>query len=386
MKALYESLNEFEKMSMDFETFSNRMIQKSIVALSGIKSKVLLGQGLGLKVNCSVGLNSLEDIQTELEKVNSIAKHKSKPDIMMDLSTTKLEKPLYRFIQEIVGCPVGTIPYYTCFDAKGGIDPEHLVETIEEQAKSGVSFMTLHLTANLKLAERALTRRIPIISRGGSLLLRDIKINNRKENVLLGHLDEILPILKQYNIAVSVGTTYRPSTQNDALDSVHLDELKVQRDICVQLRENGICVLMEGIGHIPFFKIPEYVSLMREDTYIPFMPLGPIVSDHTNGLDHITNAVGASYMSLLGGADIINTVTREEHTGGVPNIQSILEALDVTAAVVQIVNDNRFVKYMSQSNMTEYQNCMGVPEKLGCTRCNNECPFIWNEEVRTGKS
>ena len=72
------------------------------------------------------------------------------------------------------------------------------------------------------------------------------------------------------------------------------------------------------------------------------MPLGPIVSDHTHGQDHITSSVGAAYLASLGGADIINSVTREEHTGGIPTVRAILEAIDAANAVIQIVNDSRF--------------------------------------------
>lgn len=298
---------------------------------------------------------------------------------MMDLSTTRIPTPLYKEIQNSLGCPVGTIPYYICFDSQCGIDDNELLEVIEEQAENGIAFMTLHLTANFELAEKTLSRNIPIISRGGSLLLRDIKINKRRENVLISNLDKIITILKRHNVAVSIGTTFRPSTQYDALDAAHLSELNMQIELSEYLKQHGLQVMMEGIGHIPFSRIPEYCSILREKAYIPFMPLGPIVSDHTYGQDHITSSIGATYLASLGGADIINAVTREEHTGGIPTIQSILEAIDAASTVVQIVNESRFPFYFCRGN-THYHNCMGTSDDVGCTRCNEECPFIWNEE------
>lgn len=108
------------------------------------------------------------------------------------------------------------------------------------------------------------------------------------------------------------------------------------------------------------------------------MPLGPIVSDRTQGYDHITNAVGSSYLAALGGADIINSVTREEHTGGIPTTESFLEAIDGAATVVKIVNDSRFFNPNSKPEKKAH-NCMGDPFVNGCSRCGNECPFIWNE-------
>lgn len=46
------------------------------------------------------------------------------------------------------------------------------------------------------------------------------------------------------------------------------------------------------------------------------MPLGPIPTDIAIGMDHIAAAIGATIMGIEGCANIISTVTREEHTGG----------------------------------------------------------------------
>lgn len=384
MKNTYLLLNEYEQAAMDYETFHDRVSRNEIIILNGSHAPVSIGKGLGLRINSSIGLNSANCFYSEIEKIQAIAKHTIVPDIMMDLSTIKIPTPLYTEIQHTIGCPVGTIPYYACFDPKHGIDDNELLETIEEQSANGVSFMTLHLTACLDLAEKSLTRNIPIISRGGSLLLRDLRINQRHENVILRNLDAIISILKKYNVAVSIGTTYRPSTQYDALDFVHREEMKRQFEISELLVRKGLRVMMEGIGHIAFHRIPEFCTLLRAGSYIPFMPLGPIVSDHTQGQDHITNSVGATYLSSLGGADIINAVTREEHTGGIPTSKSILEAIDAASTVVKIINESRFSSYFCKGNMI-YHNCMGTSADIGCTRCNKECPFIWNELLSNRK-
>ena len=374
----YDILKPFEQEIVSQSTLEKKISENRIVVLKGKKTSVLSGEGLSLKINASVGLNSLDGFSTEYKKIQAIKYHPNHPDMMMDLSTQQISSPLYSIIADEIGCPVGSIPYYTCFNGKYGIQKNELLETIAKQAESGISFMTLHLTANLKLAEQAQMRRIPIISRGGSLILRDMKMNNRPENILLSCLDDILSICQKHHVVINIGTTFRPSTLVDAMDTVNLQELELQKAIATSLINRGIHVQMEGIGHIPFFKIPEYVKHLRTDKYIPFMPLGPIVSDRTQGYDHITAAVGASYIGTLGGADIINAVTREEHTGGIPTLDSILEAIDVAHTVAKIVNDVRFPK-ASISTEFKCHNCMGIPIKNGCSRCGNECPFIWND-------
>ncbi|MDE7313782.1 MAG: phosphomethylpyrimidine synthase ThiC [Eubacterium sp.] len=72
------------------------------------------------------------------------------------------------------------------------------------------------------------------------------------------------------------------------------------------------------------------------------MPLGPIPTDRGIGWDHVSAAIGASYMAVLDGVDIINAVTREEHTGGIPTIDSIYEAIKSARVVVNAINDVRF--------------------------------------------
>lgn len=377
---MYTHLKPFEKSVINPKDFNEKYSQNHIIALVGKKTTVLAGDNLGLKINVSIGLSSPKAYNEERDKIIQIANHSIHPDIMMDLSTIKLSTPLYKLIMQEIGCPVGIIPYYSCFHSSNGINRNELLDTIQEQAESGISFMTLHLTANLQMAEAARSRKIPIISRGGSLLLRDMMQNHRQENIILQCLDDIINICKKHHVVISVGTTFRPSTLYDALDSLNIQELENQKSICKCLLNSGVSVLMEGIGHIPLSKIPRYVALLRQDNYIPFMPLGPIVSDRTAGQDHITSAIGASYMAALGGADIINAVTREEHTGGIPTIQSIIEAIDTAATVVKIINDMRFLEYTKVSTGTrKYSNCMGIPLIDGCSRCGDECPFIWNQ-------
>ena len=214
--SFYDSLRPFERQVMNQVLLEEKIAKNRIVVLKGKCAPVLVGEGLGLKVNASVGLNVKEKFDTELKKVKEIQRHTIHPDTMMDLSTQKVPIPLYQVIASELGCPVGTIPYYSCFTPEGGIDKAELLDTIEEQAAAGVSFMTLHLTADLGLAEQATRRMIPVISRGGSLLLRDMKKNRRFENILLEYLDEIENICKKYCVVINVGTTFRPSTLLDA--------------------------------------------------------------------------------------------------------------------------------------------------------------------------
>lgn len=364
----------------DIENLKEKMQTNEVVLLKGKKYDTLVGKGLQLKINSSVGLSDKSEFKSEVDKISKIACFDVLPDIMMDLSIICTKKPLYDLIQEEIGCPVGTVPVYTCFDSRKGIDKNKFLEEIERQAQNGIAFMTLHFTAVDEIYRKTLDRNISVISRGGSLVLRDLYINKRKQNILFECFDDICKILKKYSVVVSVGTTFRPSTLYDALDEIQLNEIRMQKDIIDALRKRDITVMMEGVGHISLGDLKKYVRLIREDFYIPFMPLGPIPTDRAIGWDHVSAAIGASYMAILNGADIINAVTREEHTGGIPTTNSIYEAIKSAQVVVDSINDVRFFEKYNKAQNNKKNNCMGImKEDIGCDRCKEECPFLLNK-------
>lgn len=372
MKTRYSDHNDIENLKEKIKT-------NEVVLLKGKKYDTLVGKGLQLKINSSVGLNAESEFENETDKISKIASFDVLPDTMMDLSIISTKKPLYYLIQEEIGCPVGTVPTYMCFDSKKGIDKNKFLEEIERQAQNGIAFMTLHFTSVDEIYRMAINRNISIISRGGSLVLRDLYINKRKQNILLECFEDICKILKKYSIVVSVGTTFRPSTLYDALDEIQLNEIRMQKDIINTLRKRDIVVMMEGVGHISLGDLKKYVKLIREDFYIPFMPLGPIPTDRAIGWDHVSAAIGASYMAMLDGADIINAVTREEHTGGIPTINSIYEAIKSAQVVVNAINDVKFFEKYNIIQNNKKNNCMGIiKEDVGCDRCKEECPFLLN--------
>jgi len=364
----------------NIDDLKKRIQDNEVVFLKGKRFDTLAGKGLQLKINSSVGLSDESQFQNEVDKISKIASFDVLPDIMMDLSIISVKNPIYQMVQEKIGCPVGTVPVYVCFDSEKGIDKNKFLEEIEKQAQDGVSFMTLHFTAIDDIYRKTVKRNISVISRGGSLVLRDLYLNKRKQNFLLEYFDDICKILKKYSVVVSVGTTFRPSTLYDALDKIQLSEIRMQKDIIKLLRKRGIPVMMEGVGHISLNDLKKYVKLIREDFYIPFMPLGPIPTDRAIGWDHVSAAIGASYMALLDGADIINAVTREEHTGGVPNTNSIYEAIKSAQVVVNSINDIRFFEQYNKAQDSRKTNCMGIiKEDIGCERCKEECPFLLNK-------
>lgn len=351
---------------------------------------LLVGPQMLLKVNTNIGVSDATDIEVELRKLKCLTEIKYAPDTMMDHTYVPVKRPLWKYMVEEFRGPIGTLPHYSTFDTERGIDRENLLETIEEMAQGGVSFMTLHPTATISLLEIAKTcRKIPTTSRGGAVILKDAILNNRVENIFADNFEDILNIFKKYNMTLSVGTTFRPACINEALDFVQLEEIKQQKRFVDLAKSKGVNVMMEGIGHISLEMIPVYCNLIKSHN-VPLMPLGPMPTDATIGFDHVTAAIGATVTALNGNVGIINSVTREEHTGNVPSDESIIEGLKTARVVAHSINVARFPKYREIDNAIAYnransRSCVikgGIfadetikEDGEGCSRCRYECPL-----------
>lgn len=366
-------------------------INKGIVVLLKGKTKpVLLGNGALVKVNTNIGVSDEDAFAIEWNKLQIINTIGFKPDIMMDHTIIHLKKPFWKTMVNNFDGPVGTLPHYLSFSPDKGIDESELMERIEEMLEEGVSFMTLHPTPTLKLYETACKSRIiPSTSRGGSIIIQDMIKNNRDENVISKNFTKIMMLFKKHNVVVSIGTTFRPANISEALDIPHLEETKLQAHFIQEAKRNGVQVMMEGIGHIRLGDLKKYSEIIGE-LNVPFMPLGPIPTDSTAGFDHVTAAIGSAYMGMMGSAHIFNSITKEEHTGGVPTTESIIEGLKAARVAAHCVNVSMFETVAAidkevAENRAKHKTCVvggGIfsqtvmtTTSMGCNRCRQECPL-----------
>lgn len=214
--------------------------------------------------------------------------------------------------------PLGTVPIYETISRLDGdipvMDPKYLLDVIREQAEQGVDFMTLHaglLRAHLPLT---LKRKMGIVSRGGAIMAEWMK-QHGAENPLYTHWDDVMDILAEHDVTVSLGDGLRPGCQADASDEAQFAELSVLGELVRRCRERGVQVMVEGPGHIPFSQIRD--NMEREAELCdgaPFYVLGPIVTDIAPGYDHIVAAIGATAAATYG-ASLLCYVTPAEHLG-----------------------------------------------------------------------
>ena len=80
---------------------------------------------------------------------------------------------------------------------------------IEHQAKQGVDYMTIHAAILIEHLPLVHGRTTGIVSRGGSLHAVWM-MRHRKQNPLYEHFDEVLEILRYYDVTISIGDSPAP--------------------------------------------------------------------------------------------------------------------------------------------------------------------------------
>ena len=311
---------------IDVDLLVSRIAAGTVVIPKNVGRKLpsprAVGEGLRTKVNANIGTSAdYPEVKDELVKLEVALD--AGADAVMDLSTGGDLAAIRK--QIIAKCPVplGTVPIYEAAvkvaSERGSITSmtaEDLFEVIENQAKQGVDFMTLHcgVTRESIRALRDQGRLMDVVSRGGAFLVTWI-LANETENPLYERYDDILAIARKYDITLSLGDGLRPGCLADATDRGQIQELVILGELAKRARDAGVQAMIEGPGHVPIDQIATNMTIQKRLCEgAPFYVLGPLVTDVAPGYDHITSAIGGAIAGMHG-ADFICYVTPTEHLG-----------------------------------------------------------------------
>ncbi len=279
-----------------------------------------VGGPLTVKVNANIGTSlACNDPELELKKLDAAIQ--AGADAVMDLSTGGDMDELRREIVKRSTIPVGTVPFYDAairaYESKG--DPtlltgDDMIDAVRRHAEDGVDFVTVHCGVTRSAVEtvRKTGRVTRIVSRGGSMLAAWME-REGKENPLYERYDELMEILREHDVTISLGDGLRPGCIADATDPAQLEELVVLGELTKRAWDAGVQVIVEGPGHVPLHQIHANVVLQKRLCHgAPFYILGPLVTDIGAGYDHITGAIGGAIAGMAG-ADFLCYVTPAEH-------------------------------------------------------------------------
>ena len=289
-----------------------------------------IGTGMRTKINVNLGISGdCKDYDAEMEKVKMSIRYGA--EAIMDLSNYGKTNTFRKQLIERSPTMIGTVPMY---DAIGYLDKdlleisaEDFLKVVRAHAEEGVDFMTIHAGINRRAIEafRRDPRKMNIVSRGGSLLFAWMMMTGN-ENPFYEHYDEVLDILREYDVTISLGDALRPGCIDDATDAGQISELIELGALTERAWAKDVQVMVEGPGHMAMNEIEANMKLEKRICHnAPFYVLGPLVTDIFPGYDHITSAIGGA-IAAASGADFLCYVTPAEHLR-LPDLNDVKEGI-----------------------------------------------------------
>ncbi len=289
-----------------------------------------IGRGLRTKINVNLGISGdCNNYDMEMKKVDLALKFGA--EAIMDLSNYGKTNTFRRELIERSPAMIGTVPMY---DAIGYLEKDLLEITAEDflkvvraHASEGVDFMTIHAGINRRAVEAFMRdkRKMNIVSRGGSLLFAWMMMTGN-ENPFFEHYDEVLDILREYDVTISLGDALRPGCIDDSTDAGQISELIELGALTERAWAKDVQVMVEGPGHMAMNEIAANMQLQKRLCHnAPFYVLGPLVTDIAPGYDHITSAIGGA-IAAANGADFLCYVTPAEHLR-LPDLDDVKEGI-----------------------------------------------------------
>ena len=291
------------------------------------------GVPLRTKVNVNLGISGdLADEEEEWRKVDVALELGA--EAIMDLSNSGKTRAFRRALIDRSPAMVGTVPMY---DAIGylekaliDITPDDFLEVIRAHAEDGVDFVTVHAGMNRRVIDsfKETGRLTNIVSRGGSLIFAWMEATGN-ENPFYEFYDDVLAILHEHDVTISLGDAMRPGSIYDASDAAQIAELIEIGKLTQRAWDAGVQVMVEGPGHMALDEIAANMKMEKRLCHeAPFYVLGPLVTDIAPGYDHITAAIGGA-IAASSGADFLCYVTPAEHLR-LPDARDVREGLVAT--------------------------------------------------------
>jgi len=406
-----------KKENMDVEKLRELVAKGEVAIPANINHRSLspegIGTGLKTKINVNLGISGdCKDYDIEMQKVKLAIEFGCEG--IMDLSNYGKTNQFRKELIEISPAMIGTVPMY---DAIGYLEKELLditakdfLKVIEAHAKEGVDFQTIHAGINKRTVEafKRSKRLTNIVSRGGSLLFAWMEMTGN-ENPFYEYYDEVLEILREYDVTISLGDALRPGSINDSSDAGQICELIELGNLTKRAWEKDVQVMIEGPGHMAMNEIAANMILQKRLCYnAPFYVLGPLVTDIAPGYDHITSAIGGA-IAAANGADFLCYVTPAEHLR-LPDVSDVREGIMATKIAAHAADiakgipnareidnkmsdarrridwDEMFKYALDPEKAKKYFDSAPPADKHSCSMCGKMCAMRTTNMILNGET
>ena len=399
------------------ELIRERVAKGTICIPANINHKSLhpygIGEGLRTKMNVNLGISGdCHDYTAEFEKVKLAIQFQC--EAIMDLSNYGKTHTFRKQLIEMSPAMIGTVPMY---DAIGYLEKDladikatDFLKVLEAHAKEGVDFQTIHAGINRRAVEalKRQKRTTNIVSRGGSLLFAWMEMTGN-ENPFYEYYDDVLDILRKYDVTISLGDALRPGCNADSTDAGQISELVELGALTKRAWERDVQVMVEGPGHMTMDEIAANMKLQKRLCYgAPFYVLGPLVTDVAPGYDHITAAIGGA-IAAMSGADFLCYVTPAEHLR-LPDLQDVRDgivaskiaahAADLARGIPGAIDwdnamskarcaidwEGMFAQAIDPEKARNYFESRPPQDRHTCSMCGKMCAMRTSNKILNGES
>ena len=405
-----------QKESVDAEIIRKRVAEGSVCIPCNINHKAISAEGIGMglrtKINVNLGISGdAKDYGLEMQKVDMAIKFGA--EAIMDLSNYGKTNTFRKELIAKSPAMIGTVPMY---DAIGYLEKDLLeisaqdfLKVVRAHAEEGVDFMTIHAGINRRAVEafRRDGRKMNIVSRGGSLLFAWMMMTGN-ENPFYEYYDEVLEILREYDVTISLGDALRPGCIDDSSDAGQISELIELGALTERAWAKDVQVMVEGPGHMAMNEIAANMQIQKRICHnAPFYVLGPLVTDIAPGYDHITSAIGGA-IAAANGADFLCYVTPAEHLR-LPDLSDVKEGImasKIAAHAADIAKgvpnarardnamaearhkldwDEMFKVALDPEKAKSYYESVPPQERHTCSMCGKMCAVRTTNMILEGK-
>ena len=161
---------------------------------------------------------------------------------------------------------IGTVPVYDSVihyqRDLATLTAKDFIDVVRLHAEDGVDFVTLHCGITRKTIDQIKNhkRKMNIVSRGGSLLFAWMEMTGN-ENPFYEYYDDVLDILRKYDVTISLGDALRPGCNADSTDAGQISELIELGSLTQRAWERDVQVMVEGPGHMTMDEIAANMKL-----------------------------------------------------------------------------------------------------------------------------
>ena len=402
-----------EKEGLDLAVISEGISKNSIVMLASNISLLkkenfipcLIGKKTQKKIACAIGMTANDKAHFSANELNVILN--SKPDYFMDLTVGSHTIDALKFLREILDYPLGCAPSYDILaptNTTSLLSKETILARLKDIMETGVDFVCIPMGLNKEMLDSMDTadRLIPITSRTGGLLIEYMR-KYQCENPFIEYLDDVLHMLKEYNVVLDLADIFRPGCTHDAFENkMKSAELTLQKKISDVCLERGVGFIIEGGGHLSYSNISKSLEEIHEIFgNVPVWCGSVLGTDRAVGKDSVANAIGVVKASLAG-ADAFLSVSNSEHYARPTYMQTAdsIKDIHIALAIYRLeigdplekkLNDDmsrarNALDWQGQINNSLFPNMTNnlfVEHGLSnsgkpCTMCGGYCPLLKN--------